>query len=147
MINLPRMRSQRRRPTGRALHSPGSNRTPCDTWVLGFSCCRANMERIRQSRPDSGLGVQAEDLETFHGVPSSIASESSNQMLRLDVSQGSTRLVLMGWLYCCRTHGKEVEPHRPAHAPKSLQGYLAHKKTLTPQRPPYDPRHRPFSGF
>ena len=28
----------------------------------------------------------------------------------------------------------------------SLQGYLAHKKTLTPLGPPYDPTHRPTVG-
>jgi len=29
---------------------------------------------------------------------------------------------------------------------RPLQGYLAHKKTPTPQGPPYDPKHRPTVG-
>ena len=31
------------------------------------------MAHIRQSRPDSGLGVQLKVLETFDGVPCSVA--------------------------------------------------------------------------
>ena len=35
-------------------------------------------------------------------------------------------------------------PERPSC--NSVQGYLAHKKTPTPLRPPWDPRHRPTVG-
>jgi len=36
--------------------------------------CRASMAHIRQSRPDSGLGFQANVLKPFKGVPSSLGS-------------------------------------------------------------------------
>ena len=38
------------------------------------SRCRANLARIRQSRPDYGLGFQVELLKTFKGLPSSLRS-------------------------------------------------------------------------
>jgi len=36
--------------------------------------CRANMAHARQSRPDSGVGVQVKGLETFQVVPSLLGS-------------------------------------------------------------------------
>ena len=36
--------------------------------------CRANLEPISQSRPDSGLGFQVKVLKIFKGVPSSLGS-------------------------------------------------------------------------
>ena len=35
---------------------------------------RANMAHIRQSRPDSGLGLQIKVRKTFKGVPSSLGT-------------------------------------------------------------------------
>ena len=35
----------------------------------------------------------------------------------------------------------------PRRARPRLQGYLAHKKTLTPLRPPKDSRRRPTEGY
>ena len=42
---------------------------------------RANMAHIRQSRPDSGLGVQVKVLETFQIVPSSLRSGLGNDLM------------------------------------------------------------------
>ena len=45
-------------------------------WVGPFPelRCRANMAQIRQSRPNSGLGVEVKVLRTFYGVSSSLGS-------------------------------------------------------------------------
>ena len=45
-------------------------------WVGPFPVlrCRANMALMRQSRPDSGRGVQVKVLKTFFGVSSSLGS-------------------------------------------------------------------------
>jgi len=41
----------------------------------GFGvCCRAIMARMRQSRPDSGLGLKNEVFKTFSVVPISLGS-------------------------------------------------------------------------
>ena len=36
--------------------------------------CRANVAHIKQSRPDSGLGVQVKVVKTFQVVPTSLGS-------------------------------------------------------------------------
>ena len=43
----------------------------------GAECvrCRENMARVRQSRPDSGLGFQVKVLETFQVVSSSLGND------------------------------------------------------------------------
>jgi len=60
---------------------------------------RANMAHIRQSRPDSGLGVQVKAIETFQVVPSSFESGRAiphgSQILELGMVQGSQRLFLV----------------------------------------------------
>ena len=47
--------------------------------------CRANMPHVRQSRPDSGLGVQAKVLEPFSVVPSLLGSGTRASGFRLRV--------------------------------------------------------------
>ena len=43
--------------------------------VLKRAClCRANSAKLKQSRPDSGLGFQVKALKTLPGVPSSLGS-------------------------------------------------------------------------
>ena len=42
-------------------------------WIARSGCCRANVAHIRQSWPDSGLGVQVKVLEAFSVVPSSLS--------------------------------------------------------------------------
>jgi len=49
----------------------------CTPWTLATlhpNRCRANVARIRQSRPDSGLGCQVKVREPFQVVPSSLGS-------------------------------------------------------------------------
>jgi hypothetical protein len=46
------------------------------------SCRRANVAPIRQSRPDSGLGVEAKILETFKVIPSLLGSSTWTTMRR-----------------------------------------------------------------
>ena len=54
-----------------------------------FDRCRGTLARIRQSRPDSGLGFQLKVLKTFQGVPSSLESGRQN----------NARLVGVGFLH------------------------------------------------
>ena len=64
----------------------------------GASRCRANSARIRQSRPDSDLGVEVEVLDTLQGVPSSCRSESHMETLviyRLGLNQDHCTLALI----------------------------------------------------
>ena len=42
--------------------------------TMAHGPCRANMAHIRQSRPDSGLGSQANVLKRFKVVPFSLSS-------------------------------------------------------------------------
>ena len=51
-------------------------------WGVSFIRCRANMEHIRQSRPDSGLGFQVKVRKTFQVVPSSLGSGLKSDMIR-----------------------------------------------------------------
>ena len=41
----------------------------CSLYLSHRVRCRANLARIRQSRADSGLGVQVKQLETFKLFP------------------------------------------------------------------------------
>ena len=43
-----------------------------DRGLLSRGRCRANVARLTQSRPDSGLGFQVNDIQTFWVVPSSL---------------------------------------------------------------------------
>jgi hypothetical protein len=57
------------------LPSPPQHLSPIVPSVTNYPIgCRANMARIRQSRPDSGLGFQVKVLNTCKLVPSSLAS-------------------------------------------------------------------------
>ena len=52
----------------------GFARPPAQLTNRSFSWCRcrANVAHVRQSGPDSGLGLQAKPLKTFEGVPFSL---------------------------------------------------------------------------
>ena len=43
-----------------------------DAALFRQDLCRANVAHIRQSRPDSGLGLKVKVLKTFQGIPSSL---------------------------------------------------------------------------
>jgi len=60
--------------------------------------CRANMAHVTQSRPDSGLGFQAQVLKTFQVVPSSL--DSGEQLLHSNVQQFRGGLVFKAHRLC-----------------------------------------------
>jgi len=47
------------------------------------------MAHIRQSKPDSGLGVKAKDLKTFQVVPSALGSGNSSSTHKVFLEQVS----------------------------------------------------------
>ena len=50
------------------------------------------MAHVRQSRPDSGLGFQVKDLESFQDVPSSLGSDTFQQGGRFSEDESPCRM-------------------------------------------------------
>ena len=59
--------------------------------------CRANMARVRQLRPDSGLGFQVKVPKTFKLTP--FRSDAARQQLNLETESvdGAMRMEQRGW--------------------------------------------------
>ena len=72
-----------------------SARRACMRWgICAQNRCQANMAQVRQSRPDSGLGMQVNGLRQIDAVPFSLQIAFQ----RSDCTASSTRMYEMGYL-------------------------------------------------
>ena len=79
------------------------------------------MARIKQSRPDTGLGSQVKVLKVFQGVPSSLGSGGP---INLEHTHASNDGVPRGWwpFVCTLPPARRVAPNRQFSNPDVLAG-------------------------